>query len=95
MPMSFAGTLLANQVRAATGKAGIGGVVGGVAFNMLLRRAPKSAMLLGGAFLAYQLYKAGQVARAERDSGHMLKIPAAKALPEPVPTRSRRTVRAA
>jgi hypothetical protein len=68
MPLGFAGTLFASQVRASTGKAGIAGIAAGLAFNMLLKRSPMGAMVLGGAFLARQAYKAGKVAQAKRDA---------------------------
>lgn len=67
-PLGIAGTLLASQVRANTGKAGLAGVAAGLAFNMLLKRSPMGAMVLGGAFLARQAYKAGKAAQAKRDA---------------------------
>jgi uncharacterized membrane protein YebE (DUF533 family) len=66
MPLGFAQTLFANQVRASTGKAGIVGIAAGLAFNMLLRRSPVGAVLVGGAMIAYQAYQAGEAAKARR-----------------------------
>lgn len=62
------GTLLANQVRASTGKAGLVGVAAGFAFNMLLKRSPVGAVVFGGAILARQVYKSGKQAQAKRDA---------------------------
>lgn len=67
-PLGIAGTLLASQVRANAGKAGIAGIAAGLAFNVLLKRSPVGAMVLGGAFLARQAYKAGKAAQARRDA---------------------------
>lgn len=81
MPLGFAGTLLASQVRANSGKAGIAGMAAGLAFNMLLKRSPMGAMVLGAAFLARQVYRAGKAAQAERDAKKALEL---GALPAPV-----------
>jgi hypothetical protein len=66
--------LFANQVRASTSKAGIVGVAGTIAFNMLLRRSPVGAVVLGSAMLARQAYKAGQKAKVQRDARRALEI---------------------
>lgn len=68
MPFGLAGTLMANQVRASTGKAGVAGIAAGLAFNVLLKRSPVGAMVLGGAFLARQAYQAGKAAQARKDA---------------------------
>lgn len=62
------GTVLANQVRASAGKAGIAGVAAGLAFNILLKRSPVGAVLFGGAILARQAMKSGKEAQARRDA---------------------------
>ncbi len=62
------GTLLANQVRASAGKAGLLGVAAGTAFNILLKRSPMGAVVFGGAILARQAFKSGKQAQARRDA---------------------------
>ncbi len=62
------GTLLANQVRASAGKAGLLGVAAGTAFNILLKRSPMGAVVFGGAILARQAFKSGKEAQAKRDA---------------------------
>jgi len=87
MPLGIAGTLLASQMRANAGKAGIAGMATGLAFNMLLKRSPMGAMVLGGAFLARQAYRAGKAAQARRDAKKALEqgaIAVPVTLPQPL-----------
>jgi hypothetical protein len=66
------GTLFANEVRASAGKAGLAGVAAGLAFNVMLRRSPVGAVLLGSALIAHRAYRAGKDAQAKRDARRAL-----------------------
>lgn len=59
-------TLFEDQVRASAGKAGLTGMIVGVAFNALLRRSPIGAFALGAGLLVYQLIENEREGRTAR-----------------------------
>jgi multisubunit Na+/H+ antiporter MnhG subunit len=83
--VGIVGTLMANQLRASSGKAGLAGVAAGLAFNMLLKRNPVGAVLLGGAVLAHKAYRSSQAAQAKKAGAAPLALPAPAKGRKPVP----------
>jgi hypothetical protein len=63
----FARNLFADQVRAQTGQAGLAGLVGGLAFNALLKRSTPAALVLDGALLLQGTLRKRRQDRAHED----------------------------
>jgi hypothetical protein len=64
MALGVAGKLFAWQVRSNARKAGIAGLLGGLAFNMLLKRSVPGAVVMGGVLLVHRLMREGRKVRA-------------------------------
>ncbi|HEX7856413.1 MAG TPA: hypothetical protein VF503_22290 [Sphingobium sp.] len=80
-------TLIANQVRASAGQAGLAGIAAGITFNIMLKRTPVGAILFGGALLAHRAYKSSKAAQAKRD-GRKARAKGARTAPdEPKPVK--------
>lgn len=57
---------VASRVKTQTGKAGLVGVLAGLAATTILRRSVPGAILVGGGMVAYELYKIKQEIDAKK-----------------------------